>query len=230
MLKNFDKKDLIKFFYTHSGNKIKVIPYGVGEEFAPQDNQGIETFLIKRGIPQNFFLYVGDRKPHKNLSTLISAFSIVSQKIDCYLVIAGEIPQGQDPLLKDIADHGIDQRVIFSGTIPDPELPYLYNGAQALVFPSLYEGFGFPPLEAMACGTPVICSNTSSLPEIVGDNAILLPPKEVDLWSEAMYNVFTDKDLGQELREKGIKRARVFSWHETAYQTYKAYQEILSQP
>ena len=185
---------------------------------------------IRKGMPSNFFLYVGDRKPHKNLSTLIDAFSVVAQKVDCYLIIAGELPKDQDPLLTSIVKHRISDRVIFPGYIPDSELPFLYNGARALVFPSLYEGFGFPSLEAMACGTPVICSNTSSLSEIVGDNAILLPPKEVDLWSEAMYNVFTNRDLGQELKEKGIRRARLFSWQETARQTYQVYQEILLQP
>ena len=224
------KKDLIRFFPACHNNKIKVIPYGVGEEFVPLDRQATEDFLIREGIPSNFFLYVGDRKPHKNLSTLIDAFSVVAQKVDCYLIIAGELPKDQDPLLTSIVKHRISDRVIFPGYIPDSELPFLYNGARALVFPSLYEGFGFPSLEAMACGTPVICSNTSSLSEIVGDNAILLPPKEVDLWSEAMYNVFTNRDLGQELKEKGIRRARLFSWQETARQTYQVYQEILLQP
>jgi glycosyltransferase involved in cell wall biosynthesis len=221
------KNDLMRFFPTYC-SKIRVIPYGVGEEFVLMDRQTIEDFIIRKGIPRNFFLYVGDRKPHKNLSTLIDAFSTVVQKVDCYLIIAGEPPGQQDMLLNKLLHHGINHRVIFSGHIPDPELPCLYNSARALVFPSLYEGFGFPPLEAMACGTPVICSHTSSLPEIVGDNAILLPPKEVDLWAEAMYNVFTDKELEQELRKKGIRRAGLFSWQETALQTYKVYQEILS--
>jgi glycosyltransferase involved in cell wall biosynthesis len=224
------KRDLNNLFPKYQEHKIRVTPYGVGEEFVPLERKVVENFLAKKGIPKDFFLYVGDSKPHKNLSTLIEAFSVVARRIDCYLVIAGTTPENHHPLRQKILEYNIAPRVIFPGFIPDPELPFLYNAAQVFVFPSLYEGFGLPPLEAMACNTPVICSQTSSLPEVVGDSAILLPPKEVDLWSDAMYNVFTNKDLQEKMKKKGRARARSFSWEDTARLTFKAYQEILSQP
>jgi len=221
------KRDLLRLFLSCPPHKIWVTPYGVGEEFYPRESRAIDDFLRARQLPTSFFLYVGDKKPHKNLSTLIEAFSRVVQRLDCYLVMSGPLPGSRDALRGLMERLGVSDRIIFTGYLPDEELPLLYNGARVFVFPSLYEGFGLPPLEAMACGLPVICSHSSSLPETVGDGALLLPPKDIDLWSDAMYNVFTNSDLRQELRKKGLAWARKFSWQRTARLTLEAYNKVL---
>jgi glycosyltransferase involved in cell wall biosynthesis len=113
--------------------------------------------------------------------------------------------------------------------VAEEDLPALYTGALAFVFPSLYEGFGLPPLEAMACGTPVVASNVSSLPEVVGDAALLVDPYNVEELAEAMYRVLTEQELHEQLRRKGLERAQLFSWEETARKTLKVYEEVYAQ-
>jgi glycosyltransferase involved in cell wall biosynthesis len=123
---------------------------------------------------------------------------------------------------------GMGDRVIFLSDIPERDLPLLYNGAQVFVFPSLYEGFGLPVLEAMACGTPVVCSNTSSLPEIVGDAAITLDPEDTGAWVMALDSVLENEELRAELRTKGLEQAAKFTWQETARETLEVYRRVLS--
>src|SRR6185437_16647875 len=117
--------------------------------------------------------------------------------------------------------------VHFTGYVPEADLPALYSGAEAFVFPSLYEGFGMPPIEAMACGTPVIASNVSSLPEVVGDAALLVDPLDVDAIAEAIHRVLTDHDLADDLRNRGLARAKQFTWERAARETLTAYDQVL---
>ncbi|MGB9880037.1 MAG: glycosyltransferase family 4 protein, partial [Anaerolineae bacterium] len=121
----------------------------------------------------------------------------------------------------------IADRVVFTGYVPDEDLPALYSGADLFVFPSLYEGFGLPPLEAMACGTPVVCSKASSLPEVVGDAALMVDPYDVEALAEAMHRVLSDAVLREELRGKGLARAQQFTWEKAARETLAVYEEVL---
>jgi glycosyltransferase involved in cell wall biosynthesis len=129
-------------------------------------------------------------------------------------------------LFQKIEQLGLGKDVIFLDFVPHQDLPVLYSGADIFVYPSLYEGFGLPVLEAMACGTPVICSNVSSLPEIAGDAAILVDPHHVEELSQAIYCLLMDAAKKEELREKGLKRAQMFSWEKTASKTLEVYQEV----
>jgi len=125
-----------------------------------------------------------------------------------------------------VSELGLGDRVHFAGYVHDADLPALYGGADLFVFPSLYEGFGLPPLEAMACGTPVVCSNAASLPEVVGDAAVTVDPYDVDALAEAMQRVLADRDLREDLRARGLARARQFTWERTARETLAVYREV----
>lgn len=173
----------------------------------------------------NYFLYIGRPDPHKNLHRLIAAFAALSHNDDYELWLAGPNDKRYTPMLqKQIAELGITHRVKFLNYVPYSELPTIINQAIALVFPSLWEGFGFPVLEAMACGTPVITSNLSSLPEVAGDAAILINPYNTAEITAAMQMLGNDLKLQAQLSYQGIARANQFSWEKTG----KATVEVLS--
>lgn len=177
---------------------------------------------------QNYFLYIGRQTPYKNLLRLIEAFAALPNRHNYELWIAGPLDRRYTPNLQAQAVHlGVDSHVKFLGYVPYKQLPILLNQAIALVFPSLWEGFGLPVLEAMACGTPVITSNCSSLPEIAGDAALLVDPYNVQAISAAMYTVATDSELRSQLRQAGLARASCFSWEKTGQQTVEVLQRYL---
>lgn len=218
-----------------SENKITVIYLGVDRaRFHPIDDEGVITRVRERyGVgSEPFILFVGNIEPRKNLSVLIRAFAeiVKSSRIDTdiRLVIAGS----KGPLAQEVlalpSRLGLTARVIFPGVIGDEDLPALYSGASLFVFPSLYEGFGFPVLEAMSCGTPVISSNTSSLPEVAGDAAVLVHPTISDL-RDAILKLLTQTTLRDELRQRGFDRVRQFSWDETARRTWLVYKKVCSE-
>ena len=172
-------------------------------------------------------LYMGINKPHKNLVFLLEVFSELDTKVK--LVLAGK----EDPRYPEARQKAerlnLGESVVFLGEVADNDLPMLYSGAELFVFPSLHEGFGLPVLEAIACGTPVVCSNTSSLPEIVADAALTLDPLDREAWAVALMEVLEREALRAEMREKGLKRAAAFSWEETARRTWEVYQSTLMQ-
>lgn len=172
-------------------------------------------------------LYMGINKPHKNLVFLLEVFSEL--KTEVKLVLAGKEDPRYPEARRKAERLNLGESVVFLGEVADNDLPMLYNGAELFVFPSLHEGFGLPVLEAIACGTPVVCSNTSSLPEIVGDAALTLDPLDREAWVAALMEVLDKEALRAEMREKGLKRAAAFSWEETARRTWKAYQSTLMQ-
>ncbi len=180
-------------------------------------------------LPTNqYFLYLGRHAPHKNLSRLISAFASVAQHQDYQLWFAGEPDRRYTPLLKaQIASLGLSSQVKFLDYIAYADLPRLINQAIALVFPSLWEGFGLPVLEAMACGTPVITSNLSSLPEVAEDAALLVNPYQVDQLAEAMRLMVNDASLRSQLRLAGLDRASQFSWSKTGQATVEVIKRFL---
>jgi len=181
------------------------------------DIKQLENVKQKYKIPQRYIFYVGTREPKKNIARLIEAYNMLinQHSIDHRLVIAGKGNWRDEELFSLVVKLGIKDHIIFTGFISNEELPLLLSGADLFVFPSLHEGFGIPLLEAMACGTPVITSNLSSLPEVVADAALLVDPYNVNAISNAMYTLLSDHVLRKELKEKGLIRVKQFSWEKT---------------
>jgi len=200
--------------------------------FHPLPEVDIRSRLQKRfGLEREFVLFVGTIEPRKNVPTLLSAFQ---QMLDHYhpevdLVLAGAPGWLTDEVHGLVGRLGLTGRVHFLGRVSDEELVWLYNAARMLVLPSFYEGFGLPPLEAMACGAPVIVSNVSSLPEVVGDAGLLIDPANADELTVAMWRLLSDEPLRQELIAKGFKRAACFSWERAARETLDLYRRVAGQ-
>jgi glycosyltransferase involved in cell wall biosynthesis len=189
-------------------------------------NQKSNRSLPKLELPEQYILFVGTLEPRKNLELMLQSFAQVKQEkyIPHKLVIIGGNGWGKNLMHAQLQKYHILNEVIFTGHLEHEQLPPIYQGASLLVFPSLYEGFGFPPLEAMACGIPVIASKISSIPEVVGDAGILLDLNNPQPWSKMIYNVLTNQQLQQELRVKGLNRAKQFSWDKTAKFTLAVYE------
>lgn len=227
------KNDLVRKVGVKE-DKVAVIHNGIDERFQPvKDQRKIEELRRKYGLPEQFILYVGTTKPHKNLPALIKAFAYVLRHGDipgCKLVVAAKKDSLQDlSIVPTITAHSLENEVIFIGQMPDEDMPLLYSAALLLAFPSLYEGFGLPPLEAMACGTPVVCSNTSSLPEVVGDAALLVNPRNIEQMGDAILQLILNQGLRQEMIQKGLERTKSFSWRETTNQTLELYRSSADQ-
>ncbi|KJH70656.1 glycosyltransferase family 4 protein [Aliterella atlantica] len=177
---------------------------------------------------QNYFLYIGRQDPYKNLQRTIAAFATIPNCRDYQLWLAGSFDSRYTPTLKALIDNlGITEQVKFLDYVPYSQLPVIINGAIALVFPSLWEGFGFPVLEAMACGTPVITSNISSLPEVAGNAALLVDPYNTEEISAAMQEIANSEQMRSHLRELGLTRASEFSWEKTGQATVKVLSQYL---
>lgn len=198
--------------------------------FTPQSRETIDAVRARHQLPESYILYVGSNKPHKNLVRLVNAFAHVRQCVPhTPLVIAGQWDARYTAAERRAADWGLGDSVRWLANVPSADLPALYAGATLFVFPSEYEGFGLPALEAMACGAPVVCSNAASLPEVVGDAAILVNPRDVGEIAVAMERVLCDAALRDELRAKSLARAAQFSWERTARETLRVYESLIKQ-
>jgi glycosyltransferase involved in cell wall biosynthesis len=219
-------RDIVEF-YDISMEKIRVVYNGVGEEFFPCNDP--EQMKMKFSLPhEDFLLNVGGGDPRKNVERLLSAFSILCRGDQpIALVLAGGLGNQLDPIRRKIADLRLEDKVVLTGHLSVPELRLLYSNARAFVFPSLYEGFGIPVLEAMACGAPVVASNGSSIPEIAGGAAILVDPSDEDALASAVEGILQDRSLGERLRSAGLQRAKAFSWEKAARETLAVYREIV---
>ncbi|MCM8778433.1 MAG: glycosyltransferase family 4 protein [Candidatus Omnitrophica bacterium] len=222
------KKDVVKYF-GFPENKIKVIHLGAGEEFFPltEEEKGRAKSLLKNcGVRDKFILFVGTIEPRKNLKNLLSAFNNLKIEITHQLVIVGMKGWGGDEVYSLVEKLGLRDRVVFTGYLPQKEVNFFYNLCDCFVYPSFYEGFGLPIIEAMQVGCPVITSNTSSCAEIGENSAILIEPDSVDSIAEAIFKVVKDKDLNQQLREKSLRRAKDFSWEIAAEKTLHFFEDI----
>jgi glycosyltransferase involved in cell wall biosynthesis len=226
---NQSKEDIQRYLSVDE-DKITVIPYGIGSQFKVLSSAEIKEHVRRRfGFQGPYLLYVGQLTLRKNIRRALEAFAGIHT---CFpklrFVLAGPSSWKKTAIESAVDEFGINGKVYLTGPLTDIELPALYNGAELFIFPSLYEGFGLPPLEAMACGTPVITSNTSSLPEVAGDAALLVDPYNVDEIAAAMRRVLSDPDLAAELRTRGLERARQFSWQRTARETIAVYEKVLN--
>lgn len=222
------RNDLIKIMKLPP-EKISVI-YEAPESTYRKVNKEISKQRLqnKYGITDPYLLYLGGFSPRKNLNGLVKAYAQLKKELakPPKLVIIGRHSPSFPPLAALVAKLGLEKDVLFPGFAPVQDLPFLYNAAELFIYPSFYEGFGLPPIEALACGTPTIVSNISSLPEVVGDAALKVDPHSQQAMTQAMYRLLTEEDLRRDLIKKGMRRSEEFSWTKTASQTIKIYQDM----
>ncbi len=222
------KNDAVEL-YGLDEHKIRVIYEGVNPRFRPASAESMSALRQKYGIVDKFILSVGTIEPRKNLTSLVEAYhALKNLGTDCRLVIVGKRGWLYEGFFRRLRELGLEDEVIFPGFVPDDDLPPLYSAADLFVFPSLYEGFGLPVLEAIACGTPVVTSNASSLPEVAGEAAVLVDPNDVQALIRAMSAVLDNKELHGELRAKGPRQAAKFSWENAARETLAVYRSVMS--
>lgn len=223
------KRDIVRL-YGVDAEKIVVIPLSVGDMYRPEPYaRRIEALKTRFGIVGRYILYLGNFKPHKNVRNIILSFDKVAREIaDLKLVLAGPKTHTYPELRRLVEEMSLGDKVIFTGTILEKDRPHLlYSGAEVFVMPSLYEGFGLPPAEAMACGVPVVVSNSTSLPEVVGDAGVLVDPTDVDQIAQAVLRVLTDSGLRDGLRKRGLERAAIFSPERIAGQTREVFRRLM---
>jgi glycosyltransferase involved in cell wall biosynthesis len=228
-------RDLVHH-YSIPDSKIAVVYPGRDETLAPVAEPDLLSAVRARyGLAGPYLLYVGTLHPRKNLVRLVQAFgSLLRSSTDdsrapvagLQLVLAGQRGWLYDDILDQVRRLGLSDRVVLPGYVPDADLPALLSGALAFIYPSLYEGFGLPLLEAMACGTPVICSNASSLPEVAGDAALLVDPTDTEALADALARLVADEGLRRELVERGFRQMRRFSWRRCAEETLRVLEGV----
>ena len=228
------RRDILRFYPETEPERVQVVPNAI-DPFVVDDPGAEEMERVRERyqIRGRFVLYAGTIKPHKNLDRLIAACGLLKQRSgheDLKLLIIGDEVNRYGSLRRSVEAAGIRHEVRFFGFVPDRTLAALYRLASVFAFPSLYEGFGLPPLEAMACGTPVVTSRISSLPEVVGDAAILVDPYSVKDIALGMERVLGDPALCAELRARGIARAQGFSWDRSVRAVHAAYMKLLGVP
>ena len=227
----FSKSEIIKYFPQHE-KKIRVVPCGVDlERFHPcTEPERIPEVKRSLEIEGEYFLYLGTIEPRKNLERLIAAYGHLADKLGekCpKLVMAGGKGWLNDGIYSRVEKLGLTDKVIFTKYVPSEDLNPLMCGALAFVFPSIYEGFGMPPLEAMACGVPVLTSGEASLPEVTGDCAVICDAYSVKSIAKGLYRLCTDEKLRQELSRKGIEHAKGFTWERSAEMLNDVYNELI---
>jgi glycosyltransferase involved in cell wall biosynthesis len=220
------KRDIVRYYGVRP-EKIVVTPLAAGQQYKPQPANEVARVLHAHNLGGRYVLAVGNKQPRKNLSRLVRAFSSIALEMpDVTLVIVGQSGwQGSD-VEQTVKSLGLNTRVRFTGFVPETDLPALYSGADVFCYPSLYEGFGLPPLEAMACGAPTITSSTSSLPEVVGDAALTVDPLSVEEMAGALRSLLADSTKREEYGRRALRQAALFSWDKTARLTRDAYDQV----
>lgn len=229
----FSKKEIVKYMDVNP-DKISVLYSGVNLDlYKPCKNlEKIKKVRDKYSIPDKYYLYLGTLEPRKNIERLIMGYGILKSKKEKKipkLVIAGKKGWMYEDIFKLVKEKELLDDIIFTGYVTQAEAPILMSGAVAFVFPSLYEGFGMPPLEAMACGTPVITSNCASLPEVVGNDGILVDPYSVEEISNALEEIYIDSEKAKKMSIMGIERAKKFSWDILSEKLYEIYEQTIKE-
>lgn len=225
------RKDVTDFYPSTTG-KVYVVPLAASSIFRPVESPNERQKVCARyGIGSQFILAVGNLQPRKNLTRLVEAFRRLLAKgvTGRQLVLVGKDTFRSSRFRAEAGDLIQSDKLVLTAYVPNEDLPALYSAAAVFVYPSIYEGFGLPPLEAMACGTPVVCSNTSSLPEVVGDAAITVDPADVGELACAIRRVLIDGALRTRLREAGLRQAALFSWPDTARRVLEVYRQVLEE-
>ncbi|MEO7985553.1 MAG: glycosyltransferase family 1 protein [Gemmatimonadales bacterium] len=219
------RDDLVRMWDVDPA-RIAAIPLAADSGYRPRSAEEVASACGKYGLhPGSYALYVGVLEPRKNVDLLVEAFGRVAAGMPGIdLVIAGRKGWMYDQIFAQVARLGLQQRVRFTGYVPNEDLPALYTGARLFAYPSRYEGFGLPVLEAMSCGTPVITTNVSSMPEVAGDGAVLVPPDDLDALAGALLRVSSDSALRDTLACHGLERAKAFSWERCARETVQQYE------
>ena len=229
-LSEHTRRDIVKT-YGVSADRVTAIPLAAPPHFGPvADNKELQRVRHTYGIEGDYILSVGSIQPRKNLARLVRAYASLRGEYSTdklpKLVLAGKCAWLFDETLRALEQTGLKDTVLLTGYVPEADLPALYSGALCFVYPSYFEGFGLPPLEAMKCGAPVIVGNRTSLPEVVGDAALTVDPFDIEAIAAAMRRLMHDSQLRQELSSKGQQRARMFDWRETARRTLEVYREV----
>jgi glycosyltransferase involved in cell wall biosynthesis len=220
------KRDVIARFGIPA-ERVDVTPLGVESRFRPAAPDDMDRLVRRLGLRLPFVLSVGTLEPRKNLPTLLRAFKRIATEVPHTLVVAGAEGWKSEGVKRALEEVKLGDRLTFTGFLPDADLPALYSAAEAFAFPSLYEGFGLPVLEAMACGTPVLTAADSSLPEVAGDAALLVDPRDDEAIAEGLRSLLTDSALRASLSSAGIARAVGFTWQRTAECTVAAYRRAV---
>ncbi|WP_027632652.1 glycosyltransferase family 4 protein [Clostridium hydrogeniformans] len=222
----WSKNDILKFFPIDE-NKIHVTPLAANNNYRPLDKVMCKEYLKNNlGIDKEFVLYVGGFSKRKNVKSLVDILDRANVKKDYLLVLPGSIKDEGQKLLDYVKSKGLERNVIFPGYCSEETLAILYNSCSLFVYPSFYEGFGLPPLEAMCCGAPLLCSNLTSIPEVVGDNGVLFDPYDNDMFLKEFEDILNDCDKNIYFKNKSLERAKNFSWRKTAEKTLIALNNI----
>jgi glycosyltransferase involved in cell wall biosynthesis len=221
------KRDVVRLLGVPE-SKVTVIYHGIEPEFRPLPPAEVAAFRTREGLPDCYVLYVGTLEPRKNLPNLLRAYALARRKhgVTAPLVLGGGKGWGYESIFALVESLGLRADVRFPGYLPLADLPLWYNGASLFAYPSRYEGFGMPALEAMACGAPVLTTRASSLPEVVGEAGLLVGPDDIEGMADGLAAVLNGGTLGERLRADGLDRARGFDWAEAARQTVAVYREI----
>ncbi len=220
------RRDIVKMLGV-SASAVSIVYPGVDARFRPASPEAVEAFRRRQGLPERYLLYLGTLEPRKNITTLVRAYARLAARDPRApsLVLAGAKGWYYEEIFAEVERLGLKDRVIFPGYVPVEEQALWYSGAEAFVYPSRYEGFGMPVAEAMACGTPVIASTASSLPEVVGDAGLLVPPDDEDAWADALAHVLANNSVRDALSAAGRKQAARFSWEAAAQAQVRVYRQ-----
>ncbi|AOR22569.1 glycosyltransferase family 4 protein [Clostridium taeniosporum] len=226
----YSKKDILKFFNGYPEDKIFVTPLAANSKFKILNKKRCKNYLkSKFNINSEFALYIGGFSSRKNVFGLIKAYMEIYKdlKNQCKLVLVGGLKDEGEKLLNFVKNNNLEDNIIFPGYVSDNLLPIFYNACEVFVYPSFYEGFGLPPLEAMSCGAPVISSNISSIPEVTSTDAVLINPYDEDSLKNSLIKVLNNDNLKADLSKRGYNRSLQFTWRQTAKKTLDAYKKIL---
>lgn len=219
--------DLLRMFRVDP-EKVVAIHLGVSGRFFRQNREKIDRVRARYDLPEQYVLYVGTNKPHKNIAGLVAAWHCLGKRRE-KLVIAGHWDARYDEAKKAVLRLNLEKEVFFLGPVPEDDLPSLYSGAKIFVFPSKYEGFGLPVLEAMACGTAVACSNIPSFREITGSSAVMFAPDSVEEMSQGILELLENNDYRENMAVRGTERAARFTWNRTVLKTLTVYRDVLEE-